>query len=498
MEGNSTDERNSEEDHDEEHDSAIIRSPVELDQSTPVPDEPFLVSVAGVAGNLLEWYDFSCYGFFSDIIGDVFFPPDQEGHAALVQSFAVFGAAFLIRPIGGALFGQVGDTKGRKSALEASILLMALPTFAMGCLPTYGMLGWVATTLLVACRLLQGLSVGGQLMSSVVFTLERIDKANWGLVGSSVFAASSVGVTLGSLLSYILRSSLTDEQLRSWGWRVPFLLGVLGIIPGWYLKKYGRERAIPHHPEDVSSSGVDANEHGAPPRRQRSVIAEALGKSNRRALLSCTLVPALPAATYYIVFIWMAIFMEDIVDPPVPHAFAVNTAVGVVGIFGTFLGGWIADCYGHHNRLMILSAIALAVSCPPLVAVIGMGNPGIAFLCQTTLGLLLSVWNGAMIPWIVSSFPPSLRLTSVSIGYNTAVSIFGGFAPAFATLLVDGYGNSAPGYMVTALAALSISGILISPKMDSESDGMVQETSFGGVPGATESHEEADKTREIT
>ena len=131
----------------------------------------------------------------------------------------VFGIAFLVRPIGGVVFGLVGDTVGRKAALENSILLMALPTVAMGCLPTFAAVGWLAPALLTLCRMLQGLSVGGQLMSSVVFTLEASPEEEWGSQAAKVMSAASCGTIVGSLLSYALRGTLNDDQLVSFGWR---------------------------------------------------------------------------------------------------------------------------------------------------------------------------------------------------------------------------------------------------------------------------------------
>ena len=142
---------------------------------------------AGIAGNVLEWYDFAVFGFFSDIIGETFFPP-QAGHSQTVESFAVFGLAFLARPFGGVVMGYIGDVYGRKKALVISIFMMAFPTFAMGCLPSYERVGPVAIVLLMVTRLLQGLSVGGQLMSSLVYTLEKRDPSVWGLYGSFVMA----------------------------------------------------------------------------------------------------------------------------------------------------------------------------------------------------------------------------------------------------------------------------------------------------------------------
>jgi Sugar (and other) transporter len=155
------------------------------------------LTVAGVAGNVLEWYDFAVFGYFADEIGRVFFPPplpgdDDDGDIA--KSFAVFGAAFLVRPVGGVLLGYLGDTYGRKRALVASIFLMAVPTFCMGLLPTYDQVGDAAIVLLVLVRLLQGLSVGGQLMASLVYTLESHHPAQWGLYGSFVMAAANLYV----------------------------------------------------------------------------------------------------------------------------------------------------------------------------------------------------------------------------------------------------------------------------------------------------------------
>lgn len=212
-----------------------LQSPDGLMQGDPESHD-LKTRIAGIAGNVLEWYDFSVYGYFSDIIGKVFFPPNTSGNAALVESFAVFGIAFLIRPIGGAIFGYMGDNVGRKSALENSILLMALPTFLLGCLPTYASIGWYSTALLIICRMFQGFSVGGQLMSSVVFTLEASPEKHWGFQAGAVFAATTLGAVIGSLVAYTLRETLNDEQMESFGWRIPFFFGLVGLIPGYYLK----------------------------------------------------------------------------------------------------------------------------------------------------------------------------------------------------------------------------------------------------------------------
>ena len=175
-----------------------------------------LETLAGVAGNVLEWYDFAVFGYFGDVIGDVFFPK-QEGNAATMEAFVLFGGAFLMRPVGGVFLGYLGDVYGRKQALITSIFLMAFPTFVMGCLPSYERIGYWSTLLLVITRLLQGMSVGGQLMASLVFTLENVPQEQWGLYGSFVWATGNFGVLLGGLVGTIIRRSLTNEQLIAFG-----------------------------------------------------------------------------------------------------------------------------------------------------------------------------------------------------------------------------------------------------------------------------------------
>jgi MHS family proline/betaine transporter-like MFS transporter len=410
-------------------------------------------TIAGVAGNVLEWYDFAVFGFFGDIIGEVFFPP-QAGNAAIVESFAVFGGAFLMRPIGGMLIGYIGDRYGRKTALELSIFLMALPTFTMGCLPGYERIGSLAVVLLAITRCMQGLSVGGQLMSSLVFTLEKHPKKKWGLYGSYVMAAANCGTLLGGLVAFSIRASLSDEALRRWGWRVPFLCGILVSFTGLYLKY--------HCPEVHALHGSHAQDP------QPNPIKAAFSKENRRSLLSASLVPMLWSGGFYITFVWLSIFMSDLIVPPVPGAFAVNSASLFCICLVFPLGGILSDWFGR-KKVMLLGGIGMGVFSPLCIIVIGWGNPFASFFAQTTMGSCLTLWGAPMMAWLVEGFPPAARLTSVGIGYNIAQATSGGFAPAVATMLVDKYGKHAPGFILTGLAVLSSTGLLVAPR---HSDGL--------------------------
>jgi MFS transporter, MHS family, proline/betaine transporter len=457
--------------------------------------------IAGTAGNILEWYDFAAFGYLSDILGRVFFPKDQSVDLSVMESFAVFGAAFLMRPIGGLVIGYIGDVSGRKYALELSIFLMAAATTAMGCLPTYKQIGNSAILLLLLVRMLQGLSVGGQLMSSLVFTLEGHSQRKWGLYGSFVMACANIGTFLGGVVSYGLRSSLTEEQLLSWGWRLPFLSGICISFCGLYLKYFCKEDEIlpGHHApvptvddedddvdndddddddipviiDDNGSSTLDDSHQAPITGDQQSAsppsnpLRIAFSQENRRSLRASSMVPLLWSGGFYLTFVWMAIYMKDLINPPVPAAFGVNSCSLLILALSFPLAGALSDFIGR--RAVMTVGGMLYGCCGPIVIVVigklGSGNAMIAFAAQAGLGFALALWGAPMCAWLVESFEPSARLTSVSIGYNVAQAIGGGLSPFVATLLVDEVGTSAPGIVLFALSVVSLCGLwLVAPR----------------------------------
>ena len=276
--------------------------------------------------------------------------------------------------------GYIGDLYGSKRALEISIFLMAFPTFAMGCLPSYERVGALSIFLLVLVRCLQGLSVGGQLVSSLVFTLEQNPRHQWGLYGSYVMAAANFGTLLGNIIANSLRSSLSEEQLLDYGWRIPFLSGILVSFCGLYLKYYGDEDAIQHH----GGSGDKAP--GNP-------LILAFRRENITALVSASLVPMLWSGGFYISFVWMAIFMDVLIEPPVEGAFFVNEGALFISLCLLFpLAGILSDLFGR-TKVMLVGGTSLAVLYPIMLYVISKGNPFAAFLAQSTIGIALSLWG---------------------------------------------------------------------------------------------------------
>ncbi|KAL7542072.1 hypothetical protein ACHAWF_007085 [Thalassiosira exigua] len=453
--------------------------------AAPSEQHGTMQTIAGVMGNVLEWYDFALFGFFSDVIGTVFFPPSDEAEEAyeeegvvdmggeidthnLVKSFAVYGGAFLARPVGGLAIGYLGDKYGRKYALVVSLFLMAFPTFLMGCLPTYESIGAWSTACLVICRILQGMSVGGQLPASLIYTVETRPHEHWGYYGSLVMMAANCGTLLGNLVGAILRSLLTDEQLVSWGWRIPFWSGILIAGVAGYLKLHGKE----HHPnageydddDDDDAVGDGAGGKDAP-REAKHPIGEVFKWENLPALGSATLTPMLWGAGFYTTFVWMAIFMDVLVDPPIETAFWVNALSLLFGVIIPMpFFGMLSDKVGR-DRTMGVGLVGLAVLGPVAIKVIATGDAVKAFAAQWVLGVFLALFGGPMNAWLVEKFPPKIRLTSAAFGYDLAHCTASAFSPLVATILVQEYGVDAPGGIYSFFGVLAVIGMYMSTKI---------------------------------
>lgn len=409
-------------------------------------------TIAGVLGNALEWYDFALFGFFSDIIADVFFPPNMLGdsagaHGNLIVTFLIFGSAFVMRPVGGVIIGYFGDKYGRGEALANSLFLMALPTFALGFLPTYDQIGYWAPFLLTLCRLAQGISVGGQLPTSIIYTMESHPKEQWGYYASLPLVAACSGALLGNLAGATIREVLTEDQLYSFGWRLPFYSGILIAFVAFYLKLYG---AKVH-----TNAGVFDGEHS----EHTNPIALSCLPKNRSAILSAALICSLQAGGFYMIFLWLAIYMETLREPePIAYAFWINALANFIYICALPVTGIFSDAFGRAHT-MTIAAICFAIWGPiTMTVMVVSSNPFLALAAQSILGLIFPFYVVPMWAWLVETFDPEVRLTSMAIGYDIA-HVLGGFAPAIATTLVSLSNQFAPAIMFPIMSAMGLTGI---------------------------------------
>ncbi|MBI3800162.1 MAG: MFS transporter, partial [Deltaproteobacteria bacterium] len=294
--------------------------------------------VAGIAGNVMEWYDFAVYGYFAQTIGQHFFP-SKDPVASLIAAFGVFAAGFLMRPFGGLVFGHIGDKIGRKAALTLSVIAMAVPTFLIGILPDYAQMGVAASVLIVVLRLVQGLSVGGEYTTSVVFLVEGAAPNRRGLMGSwSVFGAVA-GILLGSAVGALLTSVLSSETVSAWGWRVPFLLGLAVGLSGLYIR-----RQLPEAPVQPSNE-----------KPVTSPIVEAF-RSEWRALLRVAGFNILNAVGFYMIFVYVVTYLKQIVHIQAAQALDINTINMVILLLLIPAAGALSDRVGR-KPLLITSAL---------------------------------------------------------------------------------------------------------------------------------------------
>ena len=276
--------------------------------------------IAASIGSVFEWYDFAIFGAFADVIGDEFF--GGSGSKALLQSLGVFGAAFLMRPIGGIAMGYIGDTSGRKRALEISILLMLLPSFLMGCLPTHSDIGGWAIFLLILLRLIQGLAVGGELVSAYVFCIESAPAGTKVFWGAMTLDACNVGTMLGISVAAITRASLTNDQLHRYGWRIGFWVGILVAIAGVVLRQGMEDTAEfkKMQAEKAASPGQAENPLRVACREHFWPIVYVAGT----AAIWCT--------GFYTYFVWMPFLMGDALEVDGANAISGYMAISTVSL----------------------------------------------------------------------------------------------------------------------------------------------------------------------
>jgi MFS transporter, MHS family, proline/betaine transporter len=397
--------------------------------------------IAGVIGNILEWYDFAVYGYLATTISGLFFPSDDK-LASLLTTYVVFGIGFVMRPLGSIVFGIYGDRHGRRKALSAVIFLMAISTCAIGLLPTYENAGVLAPILLVACRLLQGLSAGGEWGGSTAYIVEYAPDGRRGFVGSWQQFSVGAGFLLGSFVATVLTFTLTPATLASVGWRVPFLLGILIGALGAYLR--WRLADTPKFTEIEARDAVAA-----------TPLVEALTTYPRETFTAFGLTLHNTVA-YYISLIYMAAYLTNVGNIPKPTAQLIGTVCLAIFVALIPFFGMLSDRVGRRPQ-MIASCIGFAVLGYPFFLLGSSGRVELAFLAQLLMVAFLALYAGACPAAYAELFPTRVRYTALSIGYNVAVAIFGGFAPSIATLLIKLTGNPlSPALYVIAAAVITL------------------------------------------
>ncbi len=396
--------------------------------------------IAASLGNALEFYEILVYGYFAVIISKVFFPAADEAVSLLV-TFGTFGASFLARPVGAIFLGAYGDRKGRKAALTLSILLMTVGTGLMTVMPSYGTLGILSPILVIAARLLQGFSVGGEFASSTAFLVEhRPDRA--GFFASWQWASQGLAALIATGFGVLLTNTMSAADLQSWGWRIPFAFGLLIGPVGYYVRSRMSET-----PEFLGAGAA------------RAPLRELLVGQWDRLLLTTGAVVASTSSQYMIVFM-PSYAIKELHLPQSVGFTAALLAAALQSLVVPFVG-LLVDKVGQIP-IMIGAAILFAVTAYPAFVLLGANASLLVLVLMVCwLGLLKSFFSGALPSLMAKVFPTSTRVTGMSLSYNIAVAVFGGFAPFFAQSLIDITGSKlAPSYYVIATALLSLAALI--------------------------------------
>ncbi len=394
------------------------------------------VIVAASLGNAIEWFDFLVYGYFAVTIAKVFFPTGNET-ASLLLTLGTFGVAYLMRPIGAIVIGAYTDRAGRKAGLTLSILLMVIGTTMTALMPGYATIGLAAPILILVARLVQGFSVGGEFGSAVTFLAEQT-KSRKGFVASWQWASTGITNFLASGFGIILASTLSPAQLQGWGWRIPFLFGLLVGPAGLYIR-----RRLDETPEYVAIEPT------------RTPVRDMLREHPLEALLAIG-ASAISNSSAYIILYIPTYAVKELHLPQVTGFIATMVGAVILGLASP-LAGHLSDKFGRSGLLTGMAWLFLLSTYPVFFMMVAFPSLATAIFAAGWLSLVKAGYSGVLPSQLAELFPTPVRGIGVSLSFAVAVTIFGGFTPFVATSLIAMTGNRlSPSFYIMFTAALSI------------------------------------------
>lgn len=400
----------------------------------------FLASLGGA----LEFYDFIIYVFFAREISQLFFPQSNYT-VSLMAAFSVFAIGYLIRPLGGLFFSHFGDKYGRKKTFVVTLILMAVPTLLIGLIPTYQSIGFYASILLVLLRMMQGLSVGGEIPGALTFAAEHVPQNRRGLTCALIFCGINVGLILGSSISFLLFAIFSEQEILNWAWRLPFVFGgMLGML-SYYLRKQLSETPIFEHAKQQLS-----------PSTQTSIPALIIFKNYRMEIFQGIALVWLDAVIVSLLILYLPTYLTSVLHYPDETVHALNTLMLILHSFVFVTLGYLSDYYGRKIFLIIgsLSFIFFGYGFFYLLAQQAMLN---VIIVMSAIAVLSSCITGIYTSTVIELFPTNVRYTGMAIAYNVGFALFGGFTPIIATSLISFTGNiMSPSYYLILSAAVCL------------------------------------------
>jgi metabolite-proton symporter len=418
------------------------------------PSSSTRVVLASLAGTTIEWYEFFIYGTAAVLVFDKLFFPSYDDLVGTLLSLSTFALAFVARPIGGALFGHFGDRLGRKSMLVVTLCLMGGATLCIGLLPTYETIGVAAPILLVALRVVQGLSLGGEYGGAVLMSVEHAARARRGFFGALVNTGAAWGLLLANLV-FLLTSQLSDDAFLAWGWRVPFLLSAILVGLGLVIRLKLAES--PDFQEVKESGEV-----------RKTPLAEVLTNHWPRVLLMClAYIPA--GVTFYIATVYSLSYGEKQLGLDRDLILQLVLLVNVFTIVAIPFFGWLSDRV-DRKRIFWVSIVAMAALPYVWFSLFETGSFGLMLVGFVVLFIPYAANYGTMPAFFAHVFPPAVRYTGMSVGYTLGTVFGSGLAPIIATWLYGGTGSwlAIAVYMTAAGVAGTVAALFLTERHGAE------------------------------
>ncbi|MCG5074822.1 MFS transporter [Paraburkholderia tagetis] len=401
--------------------------------------------VATSIGNALEWFDFAAYGFFAVTLSKLFFPAHDQT-VSLLMTFGTFGLSYVFRPLGALVLGRYADRRGRKAALLAALALTTLGTLVCATIPTYASIGLAAPLGLMMARIVIAFSTGGEFGSGTALMVEQ-KSTRKAFLASWQFSSQGMSTVLASCAGLVLSTQLSQAQIESWGWRAPFVFGLLVAPVGLYIRR---------HIDDT----LPAQREAAPTSRP-APVRELLTRCKGRVLLAAGIM-AVSTAASYLMILYMPTYAIRQLHLPASTGFAATVVTGAILMLCTPLMGHLADRYGR-SRMMTVSAIATLLTIYPCFAwLFASRSFGILMTIMTLAGVLKAIYFGPLAAVLSSLFPTDVRSTGLGFSYNIGVMVFGGFTPWLVTAMIGWtHDPLSPAFYLMACAVLSLVCIAI-------------------------------------
>lgn len=417
-----------------------------LDRDLNMNNKNILRSIVSSSiGNVLEWYEYALYAYFSTVISTLFFPSNDR-FVSIILTFSTFAVGLAARPFGGILFGYIGDRYSRKKMLTFTILLMSIPTLCIGFLPTYEQIGILAPLILITLRIIQGVALGGEFGASCVYLYESVPQNRRGFFGSFALTGVGMGLVLSACTILIVESWVTQEEIYAYAWRIPFFISVIGSLLAFYMRKNLLES-----PDFL----IVKQQHELSP----NPLAE-LFRNHKASLMGLFAIFLTTQISFFVVFIFGKTMMIDFLHYDTRTAGQFNLLTMVSYTIATMVFGYLSDKI-NKRYIILLGALGIFVSVTPFIHSLESGYSSMIFIMSLLLGAFIGMTEGTLNPIVAETFPTNIRATSVAFCWNFTAIAFGGVAPILSMWLIQNAGGvSAVAYYLMSACLVTIGSTL--------------------------------------